>query len=181
MPGWWDRMPKLRRRRAPRDAVPLETPSRGRAIATICAAFAVLVQKPTPSSIGAICAAAVPQQPRLKTAADNANIAAQAVCAVYTGQTGSSSPASNQTAGKAAQQASVSQSSDTVSADGASDDAGPAGVFPWLYGYEVVRELPHQADAFTQGLEFDKRCAKTPAGDGFECTDIFWESTGKPK
>jgi len=98
---------------------------------------------------------------------------------VYTGQTGSNSPASNQTAGKATQQGSVGRPSD-VSPDGGSlpDGADPAGAFPRLYGYEVVRELPHQADAFTQGLEFDKRCAKTAAGDGFECTDIFWESTG---
>ena len=51
--------------------------------------------------------------------------------------------------------------------------------FPWLYGYDIVRELPHQADAFTQGLEYDKRCTKTVKGDGFECVDIFWESTGE--
>ena len=106
-------------------------------------------------------------------------VPAQAVCAVYTRQTGSNVPVPDQTAGKATQQGSVSRPSD-ISADGGSlpDAAGPAGAFPRLYGYEVVRELPHQADAFTQGLEFDKRCAKTAAGDGFECTDIFWESTG---
>ena len=98
---------------------------------------------------------------------------------MYTRHSGSDVPRSSRTADSAAQQASVRRPSD-VSTDGGSlpDEAGLAGDFPWLYGYEVVRELPHQADAFTQGLEYDKRCAKTSAGDGFECTDIFWESTG---
>ena len=43
-----------------------------------------------------------------------------------------------------------------------------------LYDYKVVKEYPHDPDAFTQGLEFDRRC-----DSGNYCRDIFWESTGR--
>lgn len=37
-----------------------------------------------------------------------------------------------------------------------------------MYTYEVVRKLPHDARAFTQGLEYEVN------GD----VEVFWESTG---
>lgn len=50
---------------------------------------------------------------------------------------------------------------------------------PDLYGYRVVREFPHQPDAFTQGLEFERRCEQTSAdGKAGQCRDVLWESTG---
>jgi glutamine cyclotransferase len=39
---------------------------------------------------------------------------------------------------------------------------------PKLYSYEVVRELPHDPRAFTQGLQFDRHGGR----------EVFWESTG---
>ena len=109
----------------------------------------------------------------------NATATAQAICALFTRQDGSAGPASSSTADSATQAAGDSPLSGSSTEGGLPpEDAGPAGGFPRLYSYEVVRELPHQADAFTQGLEYDKQCAKTAKGDGFECTDIFWESTG---
>ena len=39
---------------------------------------------------------------------------------------------------------------------------------PKLFTYEVVRELPHDPRAFTQGLQFDRHNGK----------EVFWESTG---
>lgn len=39
---------------------------------------------------------------------------------------------------------------------------------PQLYTYDVVQEYPHDPDAFTQGLEYDR------SGD----LQFFWESTG---
>lgn len=39
---------------------------------------------------------------------------------------------------------------------------------PRLYTFEVVRELPHDPRAFTQGLQFDVH----------EGREVFWESTG---
>ena len=35
-----------------------------------------------------------------------------------------------------------------------------------------MAEYPHDAAAFTQGLEYDERC------DGGTCKQVFWESTG---
>lgn len=37
-----------------------------------------------------------------------------------------------------------------------------------VYTYEIVRELPHDPEAFTQGLEFSV----------YKGRDVFWESTG---
>ena len=45
---------------------------------------------------------------------------------------------------------------------------------PRLQTYHIARVLPHDPDAFTQGLEFDKICDNS-TGD---CKDVFWESTG---
>ncbi|EIE19700.1 glutamine cyclotransferase [Coccomyxa subellipsoidea C-169] len=39
---------------------------------------------------------------------------------------------------------------------------------PQLFTYDVVKEYPHDPDAFTQGLQFDRAGA----------TEFFWESTG---
>ncbi|KAK9837554.1 hypothetical protein WJX74_000046 [Apatococcus lobatus] len=44
---------------------------------------------------------------------------------------------------------------------------------PKLYGYKVIRELPHDPTAFTQGLEFAGSCQ----GDS-KCKEKLWESTG---
>lgn len=49
----------------------------------------------------------------------------------------------------------------------------PAGG-PLLFGYEVVAEYPHDARAFTQGLQHDSLCSSADS-----CTDVFWESTGR--
>ena len=45
----------------------------------------------------------------------------------------------------------------------ASPSAGPQ-----LYSYDIVETYPHDPNAFTQGLDYDKV-------DG---ADVFWESTG---
>lgn len=50
-----------------------------------------------------------------------------------------------------------------------------AGAGPELLTYRIVRELPHDPEAFTQGLQYDVACT----ADGSNCTDIFWESTGE--
>ena len=39
---------------------------------------------------------------------------------------------------------------------------------PELYSYDVVDTYPHDPDAFTQGLDYDKVNGQ----------DVFWESTG---
>lgn len=41
-----------------------------------------------------------------------------------------------------------------------------------LLGYSITQIYPHDPNAFTQGLEYDKICNATG------CQDIFWESTG---
>jgi glutamine cyclotransferase len=43
---------------------------------------------------------------------------------------------------------------------------------PQLYGYSIVAEFPHDARAFTQGLQHDTVC------EANACRDVFWESTG---
>lgn len=50
-----------------------------------------------------------------------------------------------------------------------------AGAAPALFTYRIVKELPHDPAAFTQGLQYDRRCADGPKN----CTDVFWESTGE--
>ena len=37
-----------------------------------------------------------------------------------------------------------------------------------MYTYEIVRELHHDAHAFTEGMEYDV----------YEGREVFWESTG---
>ena len=50
---------------------------------------------------------------------------------------------------------------------------------PRVYAYEVVNEFPHDPKAFTQGLEHEYKCVKSPTGHPIpECSDILWESTG---
>lgn len=52
----------------------------------------------------------------------------------------------------------------------------PCEVFPGgpqLWGYDVVTELPHDARAFTQGLQHDVVCDAQNS-----CSEVFWESTG---
>ncbi|KAF8068414.1 hypothetical protein HT031_002103 [Scenedesmus sp. PABB004] len=46
-----------------------------------------------------------------------------------------------------------------------------------LYGYEVVAEYPHDARAFTQGLQYDTLCSGPPGAQS-DCRAVFWESTG---
>ena len=41
---------------------------------------------------------------------------------------------------------------------------------PQLYGYTMIKEYPHDPDAFTQGLDFDRNAT----------LEFFWESTGMP-
>lgn len=51
-------------------------------------------------------------------------------------------------------------------------------LLPKIYAYETVHEYPHDASAFTQGLEYDKNC--TMGSNGAQtCVDRLWESTGK--
>ncbi len=40
---------------------------------------------------------------------------------------------------------------------------------PQLFTYDLVKEYPHDPNAFTQGIEFDRNGA----------LEFFWESTGK--
>ena len=50
---------------------------------------------------------------------------------------------------------------------------------PRVYAYEVVQEFPHDPKAFTQGLEHEYKCVKSPTGHPIpECSDVLWESTG---
>ena len=44
---------------------------------------------------------------------------------------------------------------------------------PRLHSYDIKAVYPHNPNAFTQGLEFEKLC--NPPGN---CTDVLWESTG---
>lgn len=53
--------------------------------------------------------------------------------------------------------------------------AAAAAVQPTVHGFKVVRELPHDPLAFTQGLEFGRSC---PDGASGACADVLWESTG---
>ena len=53
----------------------------------------------------------------------------------------------------------------------------PSGVPPRVFAYETLQEFPHDPTAFTQGLEFEKRCVAGEAG-AQTCVDAFWESTG---
>jgi hypothetical protein len=50
--------------------------------------------------------------------------------------------------------------------EAAEEHGSPAAVR--MYTYEVVRALPHDAKAFTQGLEYEK----------YKGREVFWESTG---
>ena len=45
---------------------------------------------------------------------------------------------------------------------------------PRLHSYDIKAVYPHNPNAFTQGLEYEKLCS--PTGN---CTDILWESTGE--
>mmetsp|Transcript_27745 Transcript_27745/g.70722 ORF Transcript_27745/g.70722 Transcript_27745/m.70722 type:complete len:285 (-) Transcript_27745:299-1153(-) len=45
---------------------------------------------------------------------------------------------------------------------------------PKIAGYSVIAEYPHDPQAFTQGIQFDRSCDN----DSKECCDVFWESTG---
>jgi hypothetical protein len=65
----------------------------------------------------------------------------------------------------------------TQGAGAATQGAGAAAAAaqPTVHGFKVVRELPHDPLAFTQGLEFGRRC---PDGAAGACTDVLWESTG---
>ncbi|GBF98197.1 hypothetical protein Rsub_10697 [Raphidocelis subcapitata] len=47
---------------------------------------------------------------------------------------------------------------------------------PKLYGYSVKNEMPHDPNAFTQGLVYAPRC--TGPNGGPPCEDFFYESTG---
>lgn len=94
------------------------------------------------------------------------------MCAVYTrrssGETGSSAH------GRAPDR--PSQQRKAAPGQRASSKSGGQ---PKLYGYTITRELPHQQEAFTQGLEFERRCAPKAAGEKKgRCRDILWESTG---
>ena len=58
-------------------------------------------------------------------------------------------------------------------ADEAGEDAdGGASDAPAVYTYTLVAEFPHDPQAFTQGLQFDRACG------GGSCRDVLWESTG---
>ena len=46
--------------------------------------------------------------------------------------------------------------------------SSPASAGPQLYSYDVVETYPHDPNAFTQGLDYDKVNGQ----------DAFWESTG---
>lgn len=48
---------------------------------------------------------------------------------------------------------------------------------PRVYRHRVVRELPHDRQAFTQGLQFDRVCDGEGEGED-ACREVFWESTG---
>ena len=57
----------------------------------------------------------------------------------------------------------MSGSTPSSAASGSSSSSGPQ-----LYSYDLIDTYPHDPDAFTQGLDYDKV-------DG---QDVFWESTG---
>lgn len=44
---------------------------------------------------------------------------------------------------------------------------------PRLHSYDIKAVYPHNPNAFTQGLEYEKLCFSAA-----NCTDILWESTG---
>ena len=44
---------------------------------------------------------------------------------------------------------------------------------PTLYTYAIMAEFPHDAGAFTQGLEYHENCEQ-----GTPCKQVFFESTG---
>ncbi|KAL4444056.1 hypothetical protein ABPG75_011793 [Micractinium tetrahymenae] len=46
---------------------------------------------------------------------------------------------------------------------------------PRVYRFRVLRELPHDHRAFTQGLQFDRICDGESRSN---CREVFWESTG---
>ncbi|KAL4429999.1 hypothetical protein ABPG77_004369 [Micractinium sp. CCAP 211/92] len=46
---------------------------------------------------------------------------------------------------------------------------------PRVYRFRVLRELPHDHRAFTQGLQFDRICDD---GKQSGCREVFWEATG---
>lgn len=48
---------------------------------------------------------------------------------------------------------------------------------PNLYTYEVIRELPHDRTAYTQGLQYEKICDRDDGSES-SCREIMWESTG---
>ncbi|MEW5304621.1 MAG: hypothetical protein WDW36_007220 [Sanguina aurantia] len=48
------------------------------------------------------------------------------------------------------------------------------GTSPLLWSYDTVAEYPHDPNAFTQGLTFDRECSDSSQ----QCFDVFWESTG---
>ena len=61
--------------------------------------------------------------------------------------------------------------------DGSSSGGGGSpGGGPRLYGYKVAATFPHDPQAFTQGLEYDRVCSG--AGGKQRCDDVLWESTG---
>ncbi|GAB4818412.1 hypothetical protein N2152v2_005458 [Parachlorella kessleri] len=77
--------------------------------------------------------------------------------------------------GRVAQQQQRSSRSSSSSSGGGPGGGGHAGLAgPELLTYKVVQEFPHDPEAFTQGLQYDRACA----ADGFSCKDILWESTG---
>lgn len=92
----------------------------------------------------------------------------QAICAIYSRR--SSAESSSSARGRPSQQRRAAPG------EGASSRRANR---PTLYGYTIVRELPHQQEAFTQGLEFERRCAPKAADEKkAQCRDILWESTG---
>jgi hypothetical protein len=52
---------------------------------------------------------------------------------------------------------------------------GGLGGLPTLFKVQVMAELPHDAGAFTQGLQYDVVCDDE---EGAACREVFWESTG---
>ena len=42
-----------------------------------------------------------------------------------------------------------------------------------VHSFEIKATYPHNPNAFTQGLEYEKICTSTD-----NCTEVLWESTG---
>eukprot|EP00887_Chlorella_sp_A99_P001214 scaffold14.g1214.t1 len=97
------------------------------------------------------------------------------------GGSGSTSGSSSKSGGGSRKQADAAggaaaeREGAAASAGSGGGQKGAAGQQPKLYTFRIVKELPHDPGAFTQGLQFDRLCE---GGKGGRCREVLWESTG---